>query len=132
MMKLKHKSQLSVPEFCRAACVEVGIARPVQPDVAAGRAVECAEQMQQGALPRARRPDDRDELAAPHFDVHAPQDLEHLSVAAREHAPDRLRRQERGHSYRIAVTGSSRAACILGYNARRVTRPTLAPATLTA
>src|SRR6267142_1497776 len=132
MMKLKHKSQLSVPEFCRAACIEVGIARPVQPDVAAGRAVECAEQMQQGALPRARRPDDRDELAAPHFDVHAPQDLEHLSVAAREHAPDRLGRQERVHSYRIAVTGSSRAACMLGYNGARVAITTLAASSASA
>src|SRR5205814_2237936 len=132
MMKLKHKPQLSVPEVCRAACVEVGIARPVQPDVAAGRAVECAEQMQQGALPRSRRPDDRDELAAPHFDVDAPQDLEHLSIAAREHAPDRLGRQERVHSYRIAVTGSSRAACPLGYSRARGAVQILAATTASA
>src|SRR5258705_12753496 len=132
MMKLKHKSQPSVPEFCRAACVEVGIARPVQPDVAAGRAVECAEQMQQGALPRPRRPDDRDELAAPHFDVDAPQDLEHLSITAREHAPDRLGRQERVHSYRIAVTGSSPAGCMLGYSGARVAITTLAATTCSA
>src|SRR5258705_3771414 len=107
-MKLKHKSQLSVPEFCRAACVEVGIARPVQPDVTAGRAVECAEQMQQGTLPRSRRPDDRDELAAPHFDVDAPQDLEQLSIAAREDPPDRLGCQQLVHSYLIQVTSSNR------------------------
>src|SRR5258706_2989900 len=127
MMKLKHKPQLSVPEFCRAACVEIGIARPVQPDVAAGRAVECAEQMQQGALPRSRRTDDRDELAAPHFDIDAPEDLEHLSIAAREHTPDRLGRQERVHSYRIAVTGSSPAACTPGTNGAKCAVTRLAP-----
>ena len=97
-MKLKHKPQLPVPEFRRAARIQVGIARPIQPDVSAGRAVEGPEQMQQRALPRSRRPDDRDELAAPHFDVDAPQDLEQLSVAAREHPPDRLPREERVHS----------------------------------
>src|SRR2546425_3935336 len=114
MMKLKHKPELPVPEFRRAPGIEVGIPRPVQPDVSPGRAVERPQQMQQRALPRSRRPDDRDELAASHFDVDASQDLEQLPVAAREHTPDRLAREERVHSYLMAFTGSSRAACILG------------------
>jgi len=70
--------------------------------------------MEQCALPRSRRPDDRHELAPPHVDVDTVQDLEQLPVAAREHPSDRFARQERVHSYRIAFTGSSRAACILG------------------
>src|SRR3989442_14417666 len=98
MMKLKHKPQLPVPDFRRAPRIEVGIARPFQPDVSGGWAVECAEQMQQRALPRSRRPDDRDELAPSHFDVDAPQDLEQLAIAAREHAPDRFGYEEGVHS----------------------------------
>jgi len=96
MMKLKHNPSFPVPEFCRAACVEVGIARPVQPNVAAGRAVEGAEQVQQGALPASdARRSRRTRRAA--LRRRRPQDLEHLSIAAREHAPDRLGRQERVH-----------------------------------
>ncbi len=70
--------------------------------------------MEQRALPRSRRADDRDELATPHVHIHAPQDLEQLPIAAREDAPDRFAGEERVHSYRMAVTGSSRAACVLG------------------
>ena len=98
MMKLKHKPELAVPEFRCAPRIEVGIARPVQPDVSGGWAVERAEQMQQRALPRSRRSDDRDKLTAPHFDVDTSQDLEQLSIAAREHAPDRFGHEERVHS----------------------------------
>jgi hypothetical protein len=54
--------------------------------------------MQQRALPRPGRAHDRDEFAAPDFDVYAAQDLEQLSIAAREHAPDRLPHEERVHS----------------------------------
>src|SRR5437899_9182862 len=45
MMKLKHKPELAVPELRRAPRIEVGIARPVQPDVSGGWAVERAEHM---------------------------------------------------------------------------------------
>src|SRR6266480_4988276 len=98
MMKLEHKSQLSVPELRRATHVEIGVARAVQPDVSGRRTVECAQEMQQRTLARARRSDDRYELAAPDLHVDATQDLEELPVAAREHPPDRLRHDERVHS----------------------------------
>src|SRR5712671_1625782 len=132
MMKLKHKPELPVPELRRAPRIEVSIARAVEPDVSAGRAVERAEEMQQRALPRSRCPDDRDKFATPDLDVDAPQDLEQLAIASREHASDRSRREQRVHSYRIAFTGSSRAAWVLGYSGARVAITRLAPMTASA
>ena len=114
MMKLEHKTELPVPQFRRPARVEIGIARAIQPDVSGRRTVERPEEMEQRAFPCPRGADDRDELPAPHLDVDAGQDLEHLPVAAREDTPDRPAHEERVHSYRIAVTGSSRAAWTLG------------------
>src|SRR5882724_591552 len=131
-MKLKHKPELPVPEFRRAPRVEVGVPRPVQPDVSIRRSVESAEQVEQRALPGSRRADDCDELAAPHVDIYAPQDLEQLPISAREHAPDRFAREQRVHSYRIAFTGSSRAACVLGYSGASVAITRLAPMTASA
>src|SRR5213075_750793 len=132
MMKLEHESQFSVPELRRTPGVEVGVTRPIQPDVPGRRTVERAQQMQQGALPRPRRADDRHELAAAHLHVDAPEDLEQMSVAAREHAANRLGRKQRIHSYRIALTGSSRAACELGYSGASVAITRLAPTTTRA
>src|SRR6267142_5521196 len=97
-MKLEHKSELAVPELRRAAGLEVGIARAVEPDIAGSRAVQRTEQMQQRALPGAGSADDRDELAAPDLDIDAAQDLEHLPIAAREDPADRLGCEERVHS----------------------------------
>ena len=88
--------------------------------------------MQQRALPRAGGADDGDELPPPHFDVDAAQDLEQLPVSAREDPPDGPASEERVHSYRIAVTGSSPAAWMLGYSGARVAITRLAATTATA
>src|SRR5256885_16204826 len=132
MVKLEHKSELPVPELRRASGLEIGISRAVQPNIAARGAVERAEQMEQCALARARRADDGDECATPHFHVDAAQNLQQLPIPAREHAADAFGHEERVHSYRMAVTGSSRAAWVLGYSGARVAITTLAAMTASA
>jgi len=69
-MKLKHKPELPVPEFRRARAIEVGIARPVQPDVPRSEC-EGSEQMQERALPAPDDPTMATNSPAPHFDIHA-------------------------------------------------------------
>src|SRR5206468_5326294 len=98
MMKLEHKAELPVPELRRAARIEIGIARAIQPNVSRRRTVQRPQEVQQRALPSARRADDGDELPASHLDVDAGQDLQQLSVAAREDAPDCPAHEERVHS----------------------------------
>src|SRR5262245_11115288 len=132
MMKLEHESQLPVAQVGRAAGVHIRITRAVEPDVAGRRAVERAEHVQERALPRAGRAHDRDELTAAHLDVDPFQDLEQLSVAAGEHLPDRAGHQQRVHSYRIALTGSSLPACTLGYRGANVAITMLAATTASA
>src|SRR5258705_205391 len=98
MMELEDESHLPVPELGGGAGVEVGVARAVEPDVAAARRVEGAEQVQQGALPRPRGADDGDELPAPHVEIDAAQDLEGLAVAAGVDLPDRPGLEQGVHS----------------------------------
>jgi len=88
--------------------------------------------MQQRALPCSRRADDRDELATPHLDIDAAQDLEQLPVAAANTRRIAFAGEERVHSYRMAFTGSSRAACVLGYRGASVAITRLAPMTASA
>ena len=56
---------------------------PAQHHAALGRRLEAAEQVQQRALARARRADDRERLAGPHAEVDA---LQHLHVEPRRAA----------------------------------------------
>ncbi len=98
MVELEDESDLPVAELSRGAAIEIGVARAVEPDVAAARRVEGAKQVQQRALPRPGGADDGDELAAPHVEVDAAQHLEGLAVAARVDLPDRPGLEQRVHS----------------------------------
>src|SRR2546426_8487524 len=99
MVELKDKPQLAVPQLGELVGIQVGVARAVEPDVPARRAVECAQQVQQRALAGSRSAHDRYELSAVHLELHAAQHFERLAVAAREHLPDRPAFQQRAHSY---------------------------------
>ncbi len=98
----------------------------VQRDAAAGRFVEGAEEVQQGALARTARADDGDDLATVHREVHMLQHFQQGAVAAPEHPPDARGFEGHAHSYRIASTGFRLAACHAGYNVATVATVTLA------
>src|SRR5256885_13402820 len=110
MMELKDEPQLVVPELGQLVPVQVGVARAVEPNVPARRAVERPEQMQQRTLARAGGAYDRHEFAAVDLQLHAAQHFQRLAVAAREHLADPPAFDQRAHSKRIAVTGSRRDA----------------------
>ena len=79
---------------------------PVHQDRAFGGLVEARQQVHERRLPRPRRPDDRDHLAAPHGEVHV---LEHrgFAVIAERHAAvlDRLPEPRLGRVRVIALVG---------------------------
>src|SRR2546428_2109946 len=129
MMELEDKAQLPVPQLRQGGGVQVGIARAVQPDIAAGGPIQRPEQMQQRALPRPGGAHAGDKLTAVDLELHGAQHLERLPVAARKHLADPPGFEQGGHSQRIAVTGSSRAACIDGYSGASGATTRLAPIT---
>ena len=82
-------------------------------DLPARRAVETGDEMQERALPRAARPDDGDELAGRHREVHVSQRVHGRSAVAVALAHTFQADADRGrhpYSHRRATPGSSRAA----------------------
>jgi len=98
VVELKDEPQLAVAELGQRDRVQIGVAAAVQPDIPAAGAIEGAEQVQQGAFPRARRPHHREHLAAVHVHVHPAEHLERPFVAAAEHLPKPARFDQRVHS----------------------------------
>ena len=97
------------PERAIAQAAALDVARAAHrlardADLARGRLVEPAEQLQQRGLARARRADDREPIALRDRELHAPQ---HLDLAA--HVREDLRepqRLEHGPSARSFVCSS--------------------------
>ena len=71
MVKLVHKTKMPVAQnaLCRGIAFRQFL--PHQPHTATGRRIEPTEQMQQGALARARGADDCQRLTPKHMQVHA-------------------------------------------------------------
>ena len=61
--ELEHEADPVAPQPGESAVVELAIGLTREQDLARGRGVERSEEVQQGALPGARRPHDRDHLA---------------------------------------------------------------------
>ncbi len=110
MVKLEDEPQAPVAQLV-AVLLAQRIVRPaVQDDLARGRRVERAQQVQQRALARPARPDDRHGLAAMHPEVDVIQHLDERPVAASKHLADPASLEDCRHSYRIASTGCRAAA----------------------
>src|SRR5581483_10335607 len=92
---------------------------------AARRLVERAEEMEQRALPRAARADDRHHLAARHLKIHAVQHGDLAAVAPRLLCRQ-LTRFQRDHSCRSASTGNNPAAWRAGESVASAAMPRLA------
>ena len=65
MVGLEDKADFFIPDGGQFLLWEVGQFLTVEPDAAAGRGVERAEDVEQGAFAGAGRTDDRDGLAPP-------------------------------------------------------------------
>ena len=77
---LEHESDLLVPDPGQLVVVQLGHPVAVQPVLAAGRAVEAADQVHEGGLARARRAHDGDELVLPDDHVDAAERVHHLAA----------------------------------------------------
>ena len=120
VMELEHEADRAVPDLRQAPRSPACTALARDANFARRRPVERAQHVQQRALPGAALADDRHHLAA-----------RTVSDDAVEHADDRRRRRRctpsthvrslrapacrpARHSWRIASTGNSRAACRAG------------------
>src|SRR5687768_1537299 len=129
VVKLEYEAELPVPDLGEALLALLGEDLPVEPDFARCGLVERAQQVEQRALPRAARADDRHELAAAHGEIDAGQHLDEVAVAAGVHLAEGVRLEHRHHSWRIASTGSSAAAARDGYSVATTATSTLATTT---
>jgi hypothetical protein len=73
-MELVDEAHGAIPEPPPGRLAERGDFLAIDPDLAGGRVVQAAEQLQQGRLAGARSPDDRDPLAGLDLEVEV---LEH-------------------------------------------------------
>src|SRR5690349_12828123 len=103
-MELEDESHLPVahPGECILAHPVKGLA--VEHDVPAIGAVECAEDVEERALPRTARSHHRHHLAAPHGEIHPVEHVDGTSIPADVALTDLVRLDDH-HSCRIASTG---------------------------
>src|SRR5207302_7136406 len=86
-------------------------------------------QVQQRALARPRGAYDRHEFPTMRLHIHAPQHLQRLAVTAHVDLANPPGFEQGAHSYRIAATGSRRAAWTDGYSGAKVATVRLAAIT---
>ena len=111
-MELKHETDRAIAQGGDGVVLHPIEWPPVDQYTAGGWSVERAEQMQQRALPRTTRADDRNHLAPDDLQIDRVEHDDLTAVAADVRLRERLG-LEYGHS-RIASTGSSRDACSAG------------------
>jgi hypothetical protein len=87
-MELEHEADLPVAEPRQRLLIEAVIADAVQLHRSVGRLVERAEDLEQRALARPARADDRHELTAGDLEIHAGQHFDRLAVAPQKDAAD--------------------------------------------
>ena len=76
-MKLVDEPQLAIAQHAAALLVEPVEALALDLDLAGTRFVEPAEEMEQRALARTGRADDRDDVTPMHRQVHRLEDMQH-------------------------------------------------------
>lgn len=83
MMLLKHEAEGLIAKFCQRDFAKRARIRGVERDRAGGRLIQRAEQMQQRALARAGRPEQRKRLAGRNFERHVAQNFDKARAACK-------------------------------------------------
>ncbi len=77
--RLEHEADLLVADPRELVVAQFRDPVAVEPVFAAGRAVQAADHVHEGGLPRARRAHDGDELVLPDDEIHAAERVHHLA-----------------------------------------------------
>ena len=114
MMELEYEPNLLVPENVSVSVGKRRIGSSVDEDLPSSRYVQRTQQVEKCAFSRSTRTNNSHNLTQPDGQVYTTQDLEHRVATTREVFLDPTGLEYCGHSYRIASTGLSEAACLAG------------------
>ena len=126
-------AELPVPARSQRSHIRPGDGLAPESDLALGRRIDLGDEVQQRRFARARRADDREQLAVPHVEREVA-DREHRLAAARarlEAPPETAHLQENGGVAHAAVT-RRRAGCASFGRQRSSRRSAVSTSALTA